>query len=92
MKDLPHAENQIHYVTNFQELVSTPYKGIINAMCWTRTLKGDFGDYYRNLYKTIREGAALSETPEQAHNVIRLIELAFESSDKKQSVPVTGLL
>lgn len=44
MTDLPHAENQILCVTNFQELVATPFSGIINAICWTRTLTGDFSE------------------------------------------------
>jgi hypothetical protein len=42
MTDLLKAENQIHYVTNFEELVSTPFQGEVNAMCWTRKLAGDF--------------------------------------------------
>ncbi|MES2430954.1 MAG: hypothetical protein V4556_08455 [Bacteroidota bacterium] len=37
-------ENQIHYVTNFNDLVSTPFHGAINAICWTRKLAGDFGE------------------------------------------------
>ncbi len=36
------AENQIHCVTNFQDLVSTPFHGEMNAICWTRKLTGDF--------------------------------------------------
>lgn len=44
MIDLSHAENQIQCVTNFQDLVSTPYNGVINAFCWTRTLQGDFSE------------------------------------------------
>ena len=44
MADLPQGENQVHYVTNFQELISTPFKGVINAMCWTRELIGDFSE------------------------------------------------
>ena len=44
MVDLPQAENQIQYVTNFQDLVSTPFDGIINAICWTRELTGDFSE------------------------------------------------
>ncbi len=35
-------EHQIHCVTNFQDLVSTPFQGEINAICWTRELTGDF--------------------------------------------------
>ena len=44
MINLPSVENQIYYVTNFHDLVSTPFKGAINAMCWTRELIGDFGE------------------------------------------------
>ena len=44
MIDLPQAENQIHYVTNFQDLTSTPFNGVINAICWTRELIGDFSE------------------------------------------------
>jgi len=44
MIDLPHAENQIHCVTSFKELVSKPFYGKINANCWTRELIGDFSE------------------------------------------------
>jgi hypothetical protein len=36
--------NQIHYVTNFQDLVSTPFRGEVNAICWSRQLTGDFSE------------------------------------------------
>lgn len=36
--------NQIHSVTNFQDLVSTPFHGEINAICWSRKLIGDFSE------------------------------------------------
>lgn len=55
------------------------------------SLKGDFGDYYRNLYRTIRLGEPLRETPLQGYNVIRMIELAFESSERSEWLEVTGL-
>jgi hypothetical protein len=44
MIDLFHAEKQIHCVTNFQDLVSTPYIGDSNAICWNRNLTGDFSE------------------------------------------------
>jgi hypothetical protein len=44
MIDLSEAKNQIQYVTNFQDLVSTPFHGDINAICWTRKLTGDFSE------------------------------------------------
>lgn len=49
MIDLSHAENQIHYVTNFQDLVSTPFTGEINAICWTRKLIGDFSEIVKKV-------------------------------------------
>ena len=42
MIGLNHAENQINFVTNFQDLVSTPFHGEVNAICWTRNIRGDF--------------------------------------------------
>jgi hypothetical protein len=44
MIDLTQAEHQIHRVTHFQDLVSTPFHGEINAICWTRELIGDFSE------------------------------------------------
>ncbi len=44
MTDLPQAEHQIQYVTNFEDLVSTPFDGAMNAICWTRKLAGDFAE------------------------------------------------
>ena len=49
MLDLTQAENQIQYVTNFQELVSSPFHGENNAMCWTRNLIGDFSEIVRKV-------------------------------------------
>lgn len=49
MIDLSHAENQIHCVTNFQDLVSTPFNGAMNAICWTRTLPGDFAEIVKKV-------------------------------------------
>jgi hypothetical protein len=44
MTDLSPAENQIQCVTNFHDLVSTPFHGKINAICWSRQLTGDFSE------------------------------------------------
>ena len=56
------------------------------------SVQGGFGKYYQNLYASIREGAPVLESPENGYNVIRIIELAFESSEKQCRVAVTGLL
>ncbi len=36
--------NQIKCVTNFQDLVSTPFHNKMNAICWSRKLIGDFAE------------------------------------------------
>jgi scyllo-inositol 2-dehydrogenase (NADP+) len=53
--------------------------------------RGDFGLFYEYLYQSITQGAPLKTTALQAYNVIKLIELAFESSKKKCTLPVEGL-
>jgi Protein of unknown function (DUF1826) len=42
MHNIPGTGDQIHYVSNFEELVSMPFRGAMNAICWSRTLTGDF--------------------------------------------------
>ncbi|TXD68343.1 hypothetical protein [Aequorivita lipolytica] len=49
MIDLPHTANQIHRVTNFKDLVSTPFQGEMNAICWTRKLTGDFSEIVKQV-------------------------------------------
>jgi predicted dehydrogenase len=53
--------------------------------------KGNYGYYYKNLYNTLVNGAPLSERPEHGYNTIKIIELAFESSRQKKTLPCTGL-
>jgi hypothetical protein len=36
--------NCVRVVGSFEELVSTPFAGKVNALCWSRTLEGDFGE------------------------------------------------
>jgi len=49
MKEASQAINQIQYVSNFQDLVSTPFQGDVNAICWTRSLSGDFAEIVKKL-------------------------------------------
>ena len=70
MIDLPTAENQIHFVTNFQDLVSTPFYGAINAICWKRELAGDFGEIVNKV--SLNEN--ITELNEEALNALPLSE------------------
>lgn len=44
MEEQSHTENYMRCVTNFQDLVSTPFQGDMNAICWSRELGGDFSE------------------------------------------------
>jgi len=44
MINIPPQGRQIQYVKNFQDLVSIPFHGNTNALCWTRELIGDFSE------------------------------------------------
>jgi hypothetical protein len=52
MTNITHAENQIHFVENFQDLVCTPFSGIVNAICWNRKLVGDFSEIVKKVALT----------------------------------------
>lgn len=54
--------------------------------------KGNYGFYYRNIYNSIVNHAPVSEKPEHGYNTIRLVQLAFESSERKKTLDCTGLL
>ena len=36
-------------VNNFQELISTPFRGGINALCWQRQLEGNFSEIVKKI-------------------------------------------
>ena len=44
MKNSSFNDNNINCVTNFQDLVTIPFKGNMNAVCWVRNLTGDFSE------------------------------------------------
>ena len=52
MIDLSHTAHQIHCVTNFQNLVTTPFHDDINAICWSRKLSGDFSEIVKKVEST----------------------------------------
>ena len=60
-------------------LVSTP----------VHTEPGDYRPYYANIRDAINGTAPLAVTPEDGYRVIRLLELARQSSTEKRSLPIT---
>jgi hypothetical protein len=60
MNHLSDTENQIQNVLNFQELISTPFQGEINAIYWDRELKGDFTEIVNKI--TLEENMMVVNT------------------------------
>ncbi|MDE3211690.1 MAG: oxidoreductase [Bacteroidota bacterium] len=48
--------------------------------------KGNYVDYYQNIYEVLTGTAALAVTPQQARNVIRVIELAVQSHREAKTI------
>ncbi len=53
---------------------------------------GNYGLFYEDLYQSLQNGKPFPIKPEQAYNVIKLIELSEESSLKKCTIECQGLI
>lgn len=75
--------------------------GMLGKECWAKlnttinglhvegrieTIPGNYLGFYQNLYEVLREGKSLSVKPEQARDVIVLIEAAYESNHQRRSI------
>ena len=88
--ELPVSEDWGQEPESFYGILNTEINGeVVRKVVPSR--RGDYAEYYRNIYKTIAEGADLQETPEHGFNTIRIIELALESSKAKKTLDCTGL-
>jgi len=52
------------------------------------TIPGNYAAYYDNIYNVLRRRAELEVTPEQALNVLQLIEAAMESNRSGQNIEI----
>jgi predicted dehydrogenase len=50
------------------------------------TLPGNYMGFYQNVYEVLTSGAEMAVTPLEARDVIKVIELAFESQRTKQEI------
>lgn len=71
------------------------YWGVINAEMHGQqfygtieTEPGNYMGFYDNVFDVIRKGTAQAVTPEEARNVIRIIELAFESHKNSKMISI----
>ncbi len=85
-------------VINFGKEPESMY-GLLHTVIDGKTIRekviseqGDYGLFYEDVYHTLFENTPLKIKPEEAFNVIKLIELAEESSLKKCTVTCEGLM
>lgn len=57
--------------------------------CAVETERGNYPAYYHNIYDAISGGAELLVTPEQAYDVLRIIEAAIKSSETGSRVSLS---
>ena len=50
------------------------------------TLPGDYMEFYDNVHDAIRNNAPLSVKPEESKEVIRLIEVCYESNKLRKAI------
>lgn len=62
--------SQTQTVRSFQELISTPFQGIVNALCWKRKLEGDFLEIIEKVERT----GNITELSEQSLKGLSLTE------------------
>ena len=52
------------------------------------TIPGDYTQFYKNVYDTIRNGKSLVVKPEESRDGIRLIEACYESSRSRKAIKI----
>lgn len=67
--------------------INIEYKGV-KIQGKVESEHGDYRDYFINLRDAINGEAELAVKPEEARNVMRIIELAFQSSKERRTIKV----
>ena len=67
--------------------INTEYKGV-KIQGKLESEQGDYKDYFINLRDAINGKSKIAVKPEEARNVIKIIELAFQSNKEKRTVEV----
>jgi len=50
------------------------------------TLAGNYSGFYENVYRVLVNGCEMAVKPDEAKDVVRIIELAYESTQKKKMI------
>ena len=72
---------------NIWGTINAEYKGV-KMQGKVESERGDYRDYFINLRDAILGKTAIAVKPEEARNVMYIIELAFRSSKEKRTIEV----
>jgi len=98
MTEVSPAEPHIHHVTNFRDLVTVPFGGETNAICWSRDLKGDFREIVEkvkvsdNLKVLSREELRALELTEGGEIARKVLLQDFELLEAQGASPVLNVI
>jgi scyllo-inositol 2-dehydrogenase (NADP+) len=70
-------------------LLNTEVRGVTKRAV-VQTLPGNYSAFYDNVFECIRNGATPAVKPEEALNVIRIIEAAIQSNQEKKTVCISA--
>ena len=87
---IPQGDDWGREPENIWGTINTEYNGM-KIIGKIESESGDYREYFENLRDAIRGKAEIAVTPEEARNVIRIIELAFRSSAEKRTITVEGV-
>lgn len=73
---------------NIWGTINIDYKGV-KIQGKVESEHGDYRDYFINLRDSINGKTELAVKPEEARNVMKIIELAFQSSNEKRTIEVS---
>lgn len=84
---IPEGKNWGREPEEIWGMLNAEYKGIkIHGKLESE--HGDYRDYFINLHDAILGKTAIAVKPEEARNVMRIIELSFRSSEEKRTISV----
>ncbi|OAD43100.1 hypothetical protein [Polaribacter atrinae] len=92
------SKNQIYKVDNFNDLLSTKFKGDINAICWNRTLKGDFSEIVNkitldgNMSEILPQQLLDLQLSEQGQLALEILLNDFKVLKKHGKIPTLNII
>ena len=98
MKNNSVTASQIQSVTSFQDLMQTPFEGVVNALCWNRTLEGDFAEIvgkivcHENMCVVLPQDLLALELTEQGQLAREIILNDLKMLEEQGAAPVLNVI